>query len=828
MPDQPPSVRALRITAVSFALSALYELLKDVFFRHISATQSHVATILFFSSLMFFLSRAVIQREREVLTAIKVREEFADAIIQNLPVLLCIFDADGNFLRWNSQFESKLGYSREEISKIRILDTIWKEGRERFQHTMEAMFSREAVETEEYLLHRNGTKIPFHITGTRIVFQGKACILAMAIDNSAQKKRQAQLRLQAAALRAAANGIVITRHDGTIEWVNPAFTKMTGFTMKEAIGNNPRLLKSERHGKDFYDDLWSTISAGKVWEGEVTNRRKDGSLYTEEMTITPVVSNHGTITHYIAIKHDISARKQAEEALQRAEEQYRSIFDEAIIGIFRSTPDGRFLMMNPAMAKMLRCDSPEQALDKIPEIGALYGDPANRGELLTRLEQDGALKNLEHEFRRRDGTELWFSLNLRCVYNEDGTPAYYEGTAEDVTERKILERQLRQAQKMEAVGRLAGGIAHDFNNALGVIVGYTALLKENLSSDSTALRYAEQIGIAGNRAASLTRQLLAFSRKQIVQPNIINLNVVVAETEKMLRRLIGEDIDLVLLLDPHLGRVRADLTQIDQILMNLAVNARDAMPQGGKLVMQTSNAELDATNLSQHEYSKPGRYVMLSVSDTGCGMDGQTQAHIFEPFFTTKEPGKGTGLGLSTVYGIVKQSEGYIWVYSEPGQGATFKIYLPQVDAVAESIIAAETADIPKGSETVLLVEDDESMRDLTRHCLEMGGYTVLGVRDGEAAIRIASEQKGPIHLLLTDVVMPGINGRQLAESLSVLRPNMRVLYMSGYTADLIAQRGVLEPQVALLEKPFTREALFSKVRTVLDGSRFARTAVAP
>lgn len=827
MSEQSPSVRALQITTVSFVLSATFEVLKHVFFRHISLAQSHVATILFFTSLMFFLSRAVIRREREFRNANKEREEFANAIIQNLPVLLCIFDSDGNFLRWNPQFESKLGYSREDISKFRILDTIAEEDRERLKQTMGARFGREAVETEACLLHRNGTKIPFYMTGTRIVFQGKACILAMAMDNSAQKKRQAQLRLQATALRAAANGIVITRHDGTIEWVNPAFTKMTGFTMKEAIGNNPRLLKSERHDKDFYHDLWSTISVGKVWEGEVTNRRKDGSFYTEEMTITPVVSNHGTITHYIAIKHDISARKQAEEALQRAEEQYRSIFDEAIIGIFRSTPDGRFLMMNPAMAKMLRCDSPEQALDKIPEISALYGDPAQRRELLTRLEQNGALKNVEHEFRR-DGTELWFSMNLRCIYNDDGTPAYYEGTAEDVTERKLLERQLRQAQKMEAVGRLAGGIAHDFNNALGVIVGYTALLKESLSLDTTALRYAEQIGIAGNRAASLTRQLLAFSRKQVVQPTIVNLNAVVTETEKMLRRLIGEDIDLVLLLDPHLGRVRADLAQIDQILMNLAVNARDAMPQGGRLVIQTSNAELDGTNLSRHEYAKPGRYVMLSVSDTGCGMNRQTQAHIFDPFFTTKDTGKGTGLGLSTVYGIVKQSEGYVWVYSEPGQGATFKIYLPQVNAAAEPIPAAETEDIPKGSETILLVEDDDSMRDLTRHCLEMGGYAVLGVQDGEAAIRIASERKVPIHLLLTDVVMPGINGRQLAESLSVLRPNLRVLYMSGYTADLVAQRGVLEPQVALLEKPFTREALFRKVRTVLDGSQFARTAVAP
>ena len=394
----------------------------------------------------------------------------------------------------------------------------------------------------------------------------------------------------------------------------------------------------------------------------------------------------------------------------------------------------------------------------------------------------------------------------------------YEGTNQDITERKLLEAQLLQAQKMEAVGRLAGGIAHDFNNAIGVIVGYSALLKECLPAKDNAQRYAEEIGKAGHRAALLTRQLLAFSRKQVIQPTIVDLNSVVTETEKMLRRLIGEDIEMIVVPGPELGRVKMDLGQIDQILMNLAVNARDAMPLGGRLLIETANAELDATNLIQHPYAKPGRYVMLSVSDTGGGMDKDTQAHIFEPFFTTKAPGQGTGLGLSTVYGIVKQSEGYIWVYSEPGKGARFKIYIPRVDALAEPTSTAAESEILGGSETILLVEDDDAMRELTRSCLEGSGYAVLDAANGEAAVRTATEYDAPIHLLVTDVVMPGVSGPGLSKSLLASRPQMKVLYMSGYTADLIAQQGVLDRQISLLEKPFTKEALLRKVRKALDG----------
>jgi signal transduction histidine kinase/ActR/RegA family two-component response regulator len=464
------------------------------------------------------------------------------------------------------------------------------------------------------------------------------------------------------------------------------------------------------------------------------------------------------------------------------------------------------------------------AITDIPN--QLYVDPKRREEFKQQLEQRGLVKNFECQVYAKGGKPIWISANARAV-KRDGQITHYDGTFEDITERKSLEAQLRQSQKMEAVGRLAGGIAHDFNNAIGVIVGYSALMKEGLAPDNKLVRYADEVSKAGHRAASLTRQLLAFSRKQVIQPTVIDLNSTLREMEKMLHRLIGEDIQLTIVLAPDLGRVKADAGQLDQILMNLAVNARDAMPQGGKLIIETSNAELDESNLSGHTYAKPGRYVMISVSDTGCGMDKETISHIFEPFYTTKGPGKGTGLGLSTVYGIVKQSEGYIWVYSEPGKGARFKIYFPRIEAAADPTARAPEVAVAAGSETILLVEDDESMRNLTRTCLESNGYRVLDVANGESAIQTVAHHKGPIHLLLTDVVMPGISGRQLAESLSLSRPEMKCLYMSGYTADLIAQHGVLDPQVALLEKPFTKEALLRRVRQVLDGGALTMSASA-
>ncbi|MBA2731790.1 MAG: PAS domain S-box protein [Acidobacteria bacterium] len=381
------------------------------------------------------------------------------------------------------------------------------------------------------------------------------------------------------------------------------------------------------------------------------------------------------------------------------------------------------------------------------------------------------------------------------------------------------EEQLRQSQKMEAVGQLAGGIAHDFNNLLTVITGYSDLMLRGLRLNDPLRQKIEQVKKAGERAASLTRQLLAFSRKQVLQPKVLALNEVVADMDKMLRRLIGEDIDLMTILEPSLWQVKADPGQIEQVIMNLGVNAHDAMPKGGKLTIQTENIVIDETYAARHMTVKPGRYVMLAVSDTGTGMDTTTQKRIFEPFYTTKDQGKGTGLGLSTVYGIVKQSNGSIWVYSEVGLGTAFKIYLPQfADEVTESAPRALAIEASQGTETVLLVEDDETVRELARETLEMSGYHVLTAANGDAALSCCEHYEGQIHLILTDVVMPQMSGRELAERLTVLYPETPVLYMSGYTDDAIVHHGILEEGVAFLEKPFTPNILTHKVRTVLDG----------
>jgi len=391
----------------------------------------------------------------------------------------------------------------------------------------------------------------------------------------------------------------------------------------------------------------------------------------------------------------------------------------------------------------------------------------------------------------------------------------------ELAERKRVEEALRQAQKMEAVGRLAGGVAHDFNNLLTVILGRSQLLLNGVKSESPSRHNVELIQSAAARAAELTQQLLAFSRQQVLAPKVLDLNVILADMEKMLRRLIGEDIDLVAVLDPALGHVRIDPGQLQQVIMNLAVNARDAMPGGGKLTLETANVELDETYAARDVVVRPGRYVMLAVSDTGMGMDERTRSRLFEPFFTTKDPGKGTGLGLSTVYGIIKQSDGHIWVYSEVGQGATFKIYLPLVeDAVEQAGVSPSLADLPRGSETLLLVEDEEGLRELARETLEMQGYTVLPARHGEEALRLSNAHASPIHLLVTDVVMPEMSGRELARHLTEPGSELKVLYMSGYAGEAVVRHGVLDNGNAFLQKPFTLDVLAHKVREVLDAPR--------
>lgn len=424
----------------------------------------------------------------------------------------------------------------------------------------------------------------------------------------------------------------------------------------------------------------------------------------------------------------------------------------------------------------------------------------------------------------------WKSGNYAChVEPFRGADGSLQGAicmSLDVTDRKQLEEQLRQAQKMEAVGRLAGGIAHDFNNLLMVIQGYADLLTDRLKDGDPARKNAEQIQTAAQRATSLTRQLLAFSRKQMLAPKVLNIYSVVTDMEKILRRLIGEDIQLECSSTTDLGLVKADRSQIEQVILNLAVNARDAMPQGGRLTIETANVELDSSFAHPPAVLAPGKYVMLAVTDNGCGMDAETQTHIFEPFFTTKEKGKGTGLGLATVYGIVKQSGGYVWVYSEPGRGTSFKIYLPKI--VEECSTATrdrqpEGRHLPKGTETILLVEDEKGVRELTREYLEMSGYSVIDAEDGHTALELAAMHVGPIHLLMTDVVMPGISGRELADRVDRLRPGIKVLFMSGYTDQAVVHHGILENDAVLLQKPFTVTTLAAKLREILS-NEFVRT----
>jgi len=506
------------------------------------------------------------------------------------------------------------------------------------------------------------------------------------------------------------------------------------------------------------------------------------------------------------------------EALQRSGARIRRLLESNIIGIGISDLNGRLLDANSAFLKIVGYTQEDLlsgglGWDKITP--AEYRDLDLRA--LEQLRNSGIASPWEKEFVRKDNSRVSVLIGVATLAGEAGGIEAVSFIV-DISERKQLEQQLRQAQKMEAVGQLAGGIAHDFNNLLGVIIGYSDLLLDRLAPDQQPHRDVSQIIKACDHAASLTRQLLAFSRKQILQPIVLDLNAILADMEKLLRRLIGEDVELRVVPGQGPCQVKADPGQLEQVIMNLAVNARDAMPKGGKLTIETNTAELDGEYARQHPPAQPGRYMMLAMSDSGCGMNAETQARIFEPFFTTKELGKGTGLGLATVYGIVKQNGGCIWVYSEPGQGTTFKIYLPSANDLAKTERQSNdgSADCA-GSETILVVEDDADLRELTRRCLEKIGYTALQAENPKDGIKIAEQYEGPIHLLVTDVIMPGMSGPELAAHLATLRPEMPVLYVSGYTDDAIFRYKVLEPGVAFLQKPFSLKTLARKVREKLD-----------
>ena len=630
-----------------------------------------------------------------------------------------------------------------------------------------------------------------------------------------QQQDEETVRRQSLAMDSSIEGIGILDEKGVHSYANSALALMLGFDSPlRIVGQRWQVVYAFQPIAEIETQVRKGLQETGKWVSNLQLRRPDGSRLPVEFHVGRLPDG-GTV----CVCRDLSQHHEAEKARADAETKYRMLVEHvnAITYIAEIGINGKWYYISPQVENILGY-TPEEWL-ALSSNWDQHIHPDDLPIVIAAEEQsmNGFPFQAEFRVRRKDGREVWLSDTAVIVQGSDSHPVM-EGIMVDITERKALETQLQQSRKMEAVGRLAGGIAHDFNNLLTIISGYTemALSRPHLPSEAHA--DIERIENASGRAAALVRQLLAFSRKQVLQPKILDLNKIVLNLDSLLRRLMDERIEMVTRVKDDLGKVKADPAQVEQVIMNLVVNARDAMPEGGRLVVETCNVDLDANYAVDHVSVRPGRYVMLAVSDTGVGMDRQTVAHIFEPFFTTKESGRGTGLGLSTVYGIVKQSGGYIWVYSEPGRGSTFKVYLPRVDETPEAPGAAQAAPrTQRGTETILIVEDEEAVRELIQTVLTEKGYDVIPSRDPQHAEEIATRFAGEIHLLLTDMVMPGTSGRELAERISAKRRGIRVLFMSGYTDNVITSGGMLEEGLAFLQKPFSPAALVQKVREVLS-----------
>lgn len=764
-------------------------------------------------------------------TGLHASEERFRSLIENSSDMIALVTAEGTILYASPSTTRILGYPLEEFVGRNAFEFVHPEDRERTRNLLAELVRKPGniVSATYRLRAKDGSWRCIEGSGNNLLDEPNIqAIVTNYRDITERRRAEEALRESEARYRvaaeAASDAFITINSQSRILYVNAAAEQIFGYARAEVIGQSPTVLMPEYLREAHKAGLKRYCETGKRhlnWASvEITGLHKSGAEFPVEVSFGEFVADGNPV--FTGIVRDITERRRAQEALRQAEEKYRSIVENAVEGIFQTTPEGGYVSVNPALARMYGYESPGDLMASVTDIGhQVYVDPNSRTGFKRLMEQNDVVTGFEYEVYRKDGRKIWLSENARAVRDSSGEIFYYEGTVEDITERKHLQDMLRQAQKMEAVGRLAGGIAHDFNNLLMVIRGHTELLLERLKADAWEHRKIEQIQKAADRAAALTHQLLAFSRMQVLQPKPIALNAVVADMAKMLQRLIGENIELSIRPNENLGRVKADPGQIEQVILNLAVNARDAMPRGGKLIIETSNAELDEAYARLHPPLAPGRYVMLAVSDTGTGMDAETQAHIFEPFFTTKEPGKGTGLGLATVYGVVKQSKGYVWVYSEPGKGTTFKIYLPWLDEPAETTQAENDGlETARGNETILLVEDERDVREVAREFLALSGYTVLEAKDGAQAIEIVTSYPGPIHVLVTDMVMPGMGGRALAERLSALRPETKVVYMSGYTEYASVQQGELHQNTVMLTKPFTRTVLSRAVREVLHGER--------
>jgi two-component system cell cycle sensor histidine kinase/response regulator CckA len=775
----------------------------------------------------------VVKPQHDCLVSRRVDAAFRVLFIEN-PQPMWVHDTKSLlFLEVNNAAVERYGYSRSEFLRMSLMDIrLPQSPRCAGGNVNQVPMGLQDSGCSHRL--KDGQLNDVEEASHGLVFGGRDAQLTVLHDITEQRLAQQSLRQSERKYRLlfeeATIGIYQCSPEGHVLSANPAMASLCGFVSADEL-TAVTDLQTELHIEPSRLEEFRRVlrEQGMVRRFEAEVSRRDGSRVWLRANIQ-AIREDDIVVRYEGSCEDITRCKMEEDKLIETQQKFREMVENAVIGIFQSTPEGRYTTVNPAMAKMLGYDSPQDLVESIADYTQqVYVDHTSREEFLRLAKKQAVAANFESEAYRKDGTKIWLCTNVWAIA-KDGVIVRFEGTNEDVTRRKLLENELRQAHKMEAVGQLASGVAHDFNNALGVIIGYSDLLQMNLPDGDVSLKHVEQIAKAGRRAAALIRQLLAFSRKQVIRPVMLDLNEATGEFEKMIRRLIGENVEITFKRSPDLGWVNMDPGQVEQVLMNLSINSRDAMPEGGMLCIETANVEMDETCAHQNVYVTPGSYVMLSVSDTGCGMNNETLRHIFEPFFTTKDPGKGTGMGLSTVYGIAKQNSGFVRAYSDLGMGSTFRVYLPRVENSVRPAVPFVLPEMtPRGSESILVVEDELPLRTLIRTCLESNGYMVIDSPNAVAALHLAKKHHGRIHLLLTDVIMPGMSGRELAQRLNSKR-GIKVLYMSGYTNALIDQHGVLDLDTVLLEKPFTLHSLLAKVYEVLhvaqrsqDGARQIR-----